>query len=961
MERRSPRVPGLSARLLGGLVAACALWAPAPRAADGPPERAPSVAVADTVDWPLSLVGARAGPVRWAAAVARAADSTDGTAARPDLPLRVDAVGARRVDAAPGEVLTAVFRVTNPGPEPRLADGALDLPPGWTSLLPARPLTVGGGASDLQIVSVQVPADAPPGRYAVRYVVDGETAALAVEVAAVYGLALEAEAAPRVAAAGAPYQVQMLLVNTGNTPVTAALRATSNAGLPLRLDSARVRLRPGELRRVTVTAEPPATARRLRHVVRVDAEVEAPAGAATAGRAAVTDVVPPAGQVARGDALDAEVAVRGVHSRGALGGQVDLAGTVPALGGTVEALVTVADRERPSVYRGRSRYSLRYRADGLTVSAGDHVFGLSPLTETARYGFGVGAEHDAGRLAVGGFVHRQRYAVDGDAFAGAFAGVRVRDGAEVRANVLHRSGARGGDAATVRALIGQLGATSLDAECGLGTGATSGGGPTRACSARVRLDRPWLSTTASVVGADPGFPGRYRDVRAASASGVLRPLPGVRVEGAWHDRQHGETLGASASRHYRAGASLAGRAVGRRGQVAVYRTGYRLADAPGEPGREERSTQVVAAVDVGGIGLRASAEAGTVDAPPSGAGGAFHHVRARVRASPWGQSVHLGIERRRGPSLYAPGAASSWRADLGAAFALARRTRLSLTASASTDEPDAGAAVPRRTHALVQGRFEHALPSGHRVEVEGRHLALGGPLGSRVDEVRVSYVVPLRVPVGLRGDVVTGRVFDAETGAGLAGVAVTLGTDLALTDADGVFYLPRPAGTASLDIDRVTAGIDRVPMIALPLEVSPDEPAGPIEIPMVRGARLTGQFGVSAPSPPALGNAPAPGSVERAVLEMTGPGGRLRAVSDRQGRFAFEGVPPGDWTLRVLHAELPAHHAVERESYAVTLGPGEQGRLEIGVAPRQRRIRLLESGTVLSEAPPASGPSVKSP
>ena len=168
-----------------------------------------------------------------------------------------------------------------------------------------------------------------------------------------------------------------------------------------------------------------------------------------------------------------------------------------------------------------------------------------------------------------------------------------------------------------------------------------------------------------------------------------------------------------------------------------------------------------------------------------------------------------------------------------------------------------------------------------------------------------------------------------------------------------MFVLPRPTGgTSYLTIDQVSAGIDRVPLVEMPLAVPGGVEAVPdVEIPLLRGARLTGAFRVDA------GGAEPAAGVRRAVLEMESAGRRLRTVAGRDGRFAFEGVAPGAWTLRVLHADLPRHHAVERDAYAVALAPGEAGHVEIGVRPLRRQIRMVETGVVAV----ASGPSAPAP
>ena len=855
--------------------------------------------------------------------------------------LRVEGVGEDDLEVAPGAVFTAVFRVTNTSDLERAVTAALEVAPGWESVLPLRPFTVAGGGHDLRIVSVQVPGDAAPGAYDVRYHAeegDGSAAgAVRVTVPRVHALALDLEDVPPWTASGTPYTIRGLLLNTGNAPADVVLEVASNTNAPVRLDARRAVLEPGALYRFEIVATPE-TAVPLRHVVRVSARVDGAPGTVVYA-SAVTSVIPITDQIAeRGRRLDAEIAVRGVQSVDGPGGQVELGGAVPLGGGVLEGAFVVPDRDVPGAYRDRSQYSVRFARPSLEAVVGDHVFALSPLTEAGQYGFGAGGEIATGGITAGGFVHRRRYSAVGGNAGGAFVGWRVTPGAEIRANVFRRDDFRAGDVVSVRGLLTPSGTLALDAECGLGTGTT------RACSGRLQVERPWLSVRTTAVDADPGFPGRHHDVRVLSNSVVVRPARSVQVEGSYQDHRRGETASNLVTRAFHIGTGwTASRSNG--AQVSLRWGGREVGQAGAT--REERSGRLVTGYSLGPVGVRGGAEVGHVRGRLGEGEAPFQRYHGRIRVAGSAGSVSLGLERRRGGSLYGTLERDEWRGDVGIGFEVASRTRLSLNASASLDRT--GATSTGRTYAYAQGRLDHTLPSGHRIEVEGRHISTSGAFATRRTEYTAAYVVPLRVGIGRRvGEFVAGRVYDAETGAGLPYVVVSLGTHTAITDEDGRFSLPRPDQTTALEVDRVTAGIDRVPLGGTSLVVPAGTgPLPDLEVPMVRGARLTGAFRVDleAETPP----------IRQAVVEIEGAGGRLRAVSDRDGRFAFEGVAPGAWTLRVVHADLPRHHAVERETYAVALSPGGAGHVEVEVKPRRREIRLIDSGTV-STRRPAGGP-----
>jgi hypothetical protein len=898
--------------------------------------------------------------------------------------VRVEAAGTKRAEALPGGVVTVLFRVENARPEARGFDATLALPDGWQPVLPVAAFTVAGASDDLRMVSFRVPEGAPPGSYEVRFRAEdqqlptsSDEGVVLVTVSPTRGLDLQLEEGPRFALAGRPYRLRVLLLNEGNTEAAAVVRARDNAGFAIRPDSIRVALAPRSVERVTLeVAAPAGVEERLRHVVRIEAYAEGERAEA-AHLGVVTDVVPPDGPAGGGrPRLPAEVAVRGVGGGAGAGLQLDATASGPLWGGTVDAAVTLPGQRRTSFYREWSRYSLRYSDDAVDVYAGDQVYALTPLTQTGQYGFGGGARVRAGHLLVGGYYSEQRHTSLRDDQGAAFVGVQATDATQFSLNALHRRGHRGGDAATVRALVAPNASTRLDAECGLGVRAESGGTPSGApygtasgkregrpggaCSAQFHLDRPWISTATTLIHTEASYPGlQQHGLVGASSRLVLRPARWVQLEATTQRRRYDYEAGDDRDTwFYRVGGGVTVRPFGHSAHLFLYHRGQR-ADFVRDPfpwDRRESSLVAQAGYTLRRAGVRGSVELGRVRNQTLGYDGRFQRYRVSGQVSLGsGQAVSASVEHFRGKTVYRRGGRAQWQVGLSASLALAPRTSLTLTASGFVDDASVPDASDGRVFTTAQGRLRHTFPSGHRLELDGRGFIYGERLSRGTSDYRLAYVVPVGVPVGAADPArtVAGRVYDAETGAGLAGVVLTLDGVTALTDAEGRFRLPRPeTGAAYLHVDRISAGLGRVPLVDLPIEVRSEGEADAevgdagIEIPMVRGASLAGRVSV-ADNGSAASEAPSDG-VRDAVLELRAGEWRLRAISDREGRFSFSEVPPGAWTLRVLHARLPDYHRVEREAYAVPLAPGQDAGLEVRVVPERRRIRVIESGTVLS-------------
>jgi hypothetical protein len=88
--------------------------------------------------------------------------------------------------------------------------------------------------------------------------------------------------------------------------------------------------------------------------------------------------------------------------------------------------------------------------------------------------------------------------------------------------------------------------------------------------------------------------------------------------------------------------------------------------------------------------------------------------------------------------------------------------------------------------------------------------------------VLLTYSVPFDLPLYRRADVgaVQGRVYDAESGAGLRNIVLNLDGLTAVIDGRGEFEFPAVrAGNYQLSMDRGNVGVDKVPAGKLPLDV----------------------------------------------------------------------------------------------------------------------------------------------
>lgn len=243
----------------------------------------------------------------------------------------------------------------------------------------------------------------------------------------------------------------------------------------------------------------------------------------------------------------------------------------------------------------------------------------------------------------------------------------------------------------------------------------------------------------------------------------------------------------------------------------------------------------------------------------------------------------------------------------------------------------------------------------------------------------LEYSIPVGFPVSRKTTVgmIRGRIYDAERGGqGLPGVIVKADDLATVTDAKGEYvFNGLTPGLYVLSLDDRLAGSGKVAVVKLPLTVMV-EGGKKLDCPigLTTGASLAGRVvtydfengglrqvarkepelpGPADPGPSGKepGGGAAPQLVERAPLcgaavELRGAGDVFEQFSDAEGRFLFEGLRPGTYTLKIFDDDLPEFHVFERDTFEFDLKPGAKEEVTIKVVPVARSIQIIDQGEV---------------
>jgi uncharacterized protein (DUF2141 family) len=266
---------------------------------------------------------------------------------------------------------------------------------------------------------------------------------------------------------------------------------------------------------------------------------------------------------------------------------------------------------------------------------------------------------------------------------------------------------------------------------------------------------------------------------------------------------------------------------------------------------------------------------------------------------------------------------------------------------------------------LLDISLKHHFTNGHSIALRVRRYSYGETRPNNVSGL-LEYTIPLRLPVSRKTHMGTlkGRVYDSENNAqGITGVIIRANELTTVTDKNGnfAFHSLNP-GTYYLDVDRGTICLNRITVQKIPMKKT-IEGGRKIEvnIGVVRSASISGEimvyrferddFNQYIRSPV--------DKHKRKLIESYGLGNTLvelkseseicRRITDNKGRFSFNELRPGTWTLKVYDNNVPKFHYLEKDTFDFELVANGKDKVLARVLPRIRQIQIIEGGEITLE------------
>ena len=851
-----------------------------------------------------------------------------------------------RLDGAPDTLLHLAFLIRNDSSETARFKEQLQLPKGWHPVLPLSEFEVPAGSHQLRLVSLQISASTPAGIAHIDYhlteLVANQHHSLTTEVnvAAKPGLLMTWQVPPsKWLFQNHPETLQALILNTGNTMQQLSVSLDKPGGLDGALSDRLLSLAPGEQAVLSVQIMAPTAVRGRPGVTLVLESDRATYRLNHRFEALITQA-----ELDRHLRLPVQLQTAMTRSNGHLVWERALSGSGYLDEAQRHHLAFLVRRDQVALFADQDavRQVLRYQSLVAEAIVGDFILSRSALTDTGRFGRGVALRSGTSEHPVRIGLHRlqtQRYlerTVDVQTTLGS-AMTHQLIASEAKPMPRDESSADDSHQHWVSSVL----------------------------HSPAERHHQWQFewATSRVHGGPDG--ARYGQAWHLQSHGTLTGLAGVDYRvGGWHiDRNYAHPLRGTSVRHVDLSGPVGERARlrlhghQRQAQRAALLTtrsqrlgmllSYRLpANWRTEFGYQwqnitpaQRARPITQQYH---IGLRRDWLKGSLNWQLAWRDGHVSGGSLSARYRP-NRNLSLTMQQRRSSEVLEDMSWSSrrlsgrwgaliWRPSESWALHLsyAERVRQSDPLSPLITEP-----LRQQSHGF-RARLDHTLSRHQRWWLETqRHQ---DALGDWDHIIRAGWAMTWQAPIRRRRDVgsLLGKIDPIPSQA----VRIDVGGHSTLSDPTGQFTIPAlPSGAHRVHIDQ--ASLPPGTIVAEPtnlIAVIDGGSASHMTVQLMPAASIQGQIAIAESSWQGLNHIPP------MLITLSTAGHSHHTVSDESGRFVFDLLKPGTWTLEVNATQWPAGYHMDSAAQILILDQGERRQLSLALIPNHRAIEFIDEG-----------------
>jgi hypothetical protein len=859
------------------------------------------------------------------------------------------------ITSGPRKTATTQFRISNQSADEKEIIISAQLPHGWKQIIPEFPFVMGGNSSSVRLFSFFIPPSTPAGLYEIKYAAQdrkelsrSDETSIQVKVFPVHKIDIFSINFPQYVVEGKNYQIYFKVVNNSNVSDIIELDVQTSEETIAQFDRKTISLNPGEhdsIRVFLVTQLAKSTSKK-NHIQII--------GSSKAFNKKIhkdyfVEVIPKKQEkVYPFHSLPTKLNLKRVfqqntkYSTGYQGelyskGSLDDKNTKK-----IELRLRGPDIFSQSFLADHDEYFIDYTTSLYKVHLGDGYFALSPLTEKVRYGRGIGTSVNVDKFLLGGYYQQTRWLRDREKQAGAFLRFHPAKNSYVGLNILNIQKNGNASVASLESVLKPNSNNSIELEIASGN---SNEKTTRSYRSKLNGELARLTYLFEYIHADPNFPGYYRDTRYF-ASGVSYNVNqkislniNIRQEKQNFDIDstqysapisHFEQIGFTIQPFKSAIINLDYVQKSRKDRLEIPKFDY-----------DEQTARLGYSQYFGPLNFYASTEYGNTWNNLTN--NTYSMKRSTISAT-------MRFKRKNSVRAYL-------YVDDNQRYTGEKRQRKTAGISYRqyfkensyldfSYQNDYGPEEYYRDRNLFHAHLVHKLPIGHKVSIIGRHTLLRNTLHAKETAVLVDYSIPLKIPVSRKSNksLIYGKVIDSETSAAIPNMYIQLNNQPVLTDKDGNFsFSDVKTGTHYIYIDESQLEYGKITTPKLPHKI--EIVGGKIEyleILVVRAASINGRIIQAGKSnvlkllnSELMGNSIA---LEDIYVELVGPNGTAKRFTDQYGRFYFDGLGPGKYSIIAYKNNLPPYYFFEQNTFELDIKPGENIKINIKALKKERTI-----------------------
>lgn len=898
------------------------------------------------------------------------------------------------LETVPRQMVTAVFRVTNPTDKKQELITEVKLPEGWVPVTQNFPFELNPTETDTKLISFFVPQTTLAGKYEITYIIKDRKYPAIRDFYTVYlivlpvgNLQVRSLESPGYCIAGEEYQSSFVITNLGNTEYTINTKVNSGENIPYAVDAEKFTLAPGQSKTVAVTAKTDAkiiTA--LKHRLQLAAEtVEDGETKAKAQSESITEILPRIdGTEQAYHTIPTDLTVRYISDKNKdrqSGVQTDIRGegTLDEEGKNhIKFEARGPDLQQKSILGERDEYALSYWTKEYELHFGDRNYSLSGLTENYLYGRGLEGKLNVNDdFSMGTYYTKTRWLEPDTEETAAYMDYSIDEKNKVGLNYLRKSrDGKVSDITSIEGTIEPFKNTMAELEYALGPGCDN---KDNAYLTKLYGHNDWLNYYLKLTHAGPDYPGYYRDIDYILGGLTVPVNKHLRINTSFRQEKSNLDLNPSLNsapleKYYQLGADYRTETDTTFSLDWLNRDRRDRLDSP-QFDYQEDTFRFGIGQGFGRLILSTSAEYGKTKNNLNDTTHPSERYTASVYFTPNNKQSYGSYIYYDKNSDFTGETKRSTTIGLNAQYQVANRTSLNFMLQTNNYQ---GPTQSGRDN--LELRLSHIFANNNKLSVIARYTSYENSTSDDDTALMVEYTIPLGLPVCRKKSVgsIKGYLYDQETQNAIGNAVLRLNGFTAVTDKAGNFTFPsvRP-GIYYLNVDTASIGMNRIPTQKTPIELSVQGgEKTSVDIAVTRAAHLSGRIMVysyqsdhdkmTTDKQPRDTNGlyvvanysssnEDPNVVENhglanATVELKSGSEIKRTDTDNQGGFIFEELRPDKWTLSISSDNLPEYHYLEQDTFELELRPGQKEEISAKVLPQKRRIHIIaEPKTLLEE------------